>query len=300
MSIFPNNWALQKPHQTIEPEAFNRMWRLGMLLPTRKRDGNRAHIVTAGANTRIYSRNGTLDWSDKLAHVKHHFAKAPEGWLFDVEAHTLDESTFDFQNAMNNDPSQIMVSPFDMIRVDGSDINAPYEERFDRLKAFMQVFNTFPVTTMGVEYPLDEIKGYDCVLREIERRKMEGMVFWDRKGPHALNLNGNTKRGRAWKVKIRQTEDLIATGWNPNKGDPSLGAGSLELKRYDENNKLVMAGKVGSFDKNFDRHAVMTRADHYVVEVSHYGLDENGNMVFPKIERMRDDLAGDFGLMIAA
>ena len=72
------------------------------------------------------------------------------------------------------------------------------------------------------------------------------------------------------------------------------------MKRYDENGKLVKAGRVGSFDKRFDRHAVMTMMDHYVVEVSHYGLDENGNMVFPKVERMRPDLASDFGLPIAA
>jgi len=301
MTLFPQGWALQKPQQTIEPDEFNRMWNRGMLLPTRKRDGNRAHIITAGENTRIYSRNGTLDWTDRLAHIKHHFAKAPEGWMFDVEAHTMDEGTFDFQTAMNENPSDIMVSPFDMIRVDGSDINAPFEERFARVKAFMQVFNTFPVTTMGVEYPLDDVRGYDCVLREIERRKMEGMVFWDRKGAHALNLNGNTKRGRAWKVKIRQTEDLLVTGWNENKGDPMLGVGSLELKRVDESGKRhLKAGKVGSFDKQFNRHEAMTRALPYVIEVSHYGLDENGNMVFPKVERYRDDLSNDFGLQIAA
>lgn len=300
MSLFPAGWALQKPEQTIEPTEFERMWSRGQLIPTRKRDGNRAHIITAGENTRIYSRNGTLDWTEKLEHLAWHFAKAPEGWLFDVELHTFEEGTFSFQNAMNGDPSEIMASPFDMLRLDGRDAQDPYQDRLQRVDNFMQVHGSFPVTTMGVSYPLDYVRSYDDVLREIERRGMEGFVFWDRAAPHALNLNGNTKRGRAWKVKIRQTEDLIVTGWNANKGDPSLGVGSLELKRYDETGKLVKAGKVGSFDKQFDRIAAMTMTDHYVVEVSHYGLDENGNMTFPKIERIRHDLASDFGLPIAA
>lgn len=300
MTLFPAGWALQKPEQTIDPDEFMRMWNRNLLIPTRKRDGNRAHIVTAADETRIYSRNGTLDWTDRLPHIAHHFAKAPRGWLFDVELHTIEEGTFGLQTAMNGDTSEIMVSPFDMLRLDGSDAHHAYEDRLLRVDNFMQVFNAFPVTTMGVKYPLDNIRGYDDVLREIERRGMEGFVFWDRTAPHALNLNGNTKRGRAWKVKIRQTEDLVATGWNANKGDPSLGVGSLELKRYDENGRLVKAGKVGSFDRQFDRIAAMHRADHYVVEVSHYGLDENGNMTFPKIERLRDDLASDFGMPIAA
>ncbi|WP_298847007.1 hypothetical protein [uncultured Salinicola sp.] len=300
MTLFPQGWALQKPVQTIEPEEFNRMWQRGQLIGTRKRDGNRAHVITAGENTRIYSRNGTLDWTDKLRHVVWAFKSAPQGWMFDVEAHTLEEGTYSFQRALNDDPEEIFVSPFDMLRLDGSDACNPYEDRFQRVKDFMQVYNSMPISTMGVEYDLEHIRDYDGMLAEIERRKMEGLVFWDRTAPHALNLNGNTKRGRAWKVKIRQTEDLIVTGWNPNKGDPSLGAGSLDVKRYDENGKLVKAGRVGSFDKRFDRHAVMTMMDHYVVEVSHYGLDENGNMVFPKVERMRPDLASDFGLPIAA
>lgn len=300
MSMFPAGWALQKPEQTIEPAEFERMWHRGQLIPTRKRDGNRAHILTAGDETRIYSRNGTLDWTDKLRHLAWHFAKAPTGWLFDVELHTFEEGTSSFQNAMNNDPSEIMASPFDMLRLDGSNAHEAYEDRSARIDTFMQVFNTFPVSTMGVTYPLDHVRSYDDALREIERRGMEGLVFWDRKAPHALNRNGNTKRGRAWKVKIRQTEDLIVTGWNANKGDPSLGVGSLELKRYNEAGKLVKAGKVGSFDKQFDRIGAMTREGHYVVEVSHYGLDENNNMVFPKILRERDDLAADYGLPIAA
>ena len=75
MNLFPQGWALQKPVQTIDPEEFNRMWRQGKLIGTRKRDGNRAHIITAGENTRVYSRNGTLDWTDRLAHVARAFGK---------------------------------------------------------------------------------------------------------------------------------------------------------------------------------------------------------------------------------
>ena len=71
---FPTGWALMKPQQTIEPAEFERLWAQGLLIPTRKRDGNRAHIVTARENTRIYSRNGTLDWTSKVPHIVEAFA----------------------------------------------------------------------------------------------------------------------------------------------------------------------------------------------------------------------------------
>lgn len=295
MSLFPSGWALQKPQQTIEPADFRRMWQNKELIGTFKRDGNRAHIVTANENTRIYSRNGTLDWTEKLPEIRRHFEDAPAGWLFDVELHTLEEGTSSFQEAMNNEPDKIFASPFDMLRIDGSDAKDGYEDRYERVKEFMSVFNTMPITRLGVEYDLSHIVDYEGVLREIEKRGNEGFVFWHRRGPHVLNLNGNTKRGKAWKVKIRQTEDLLVVGWNPNKGDQALGVGSLKLAR--PNGKVnKSAGKVGSFDKSFDRHAAMTMATPYIVEVSHYGLDENGNMTFPKVERYRNDLAADYGL----
>jgi len=298
---FPDGWALQKPQQTMEPALFEAMWRQGELIPTRKRDGNRGHIITSGERTRIYSHNGTLDLTDKLEHIAWHFAKAPAGWLIDVELHTLEEGTHSFQKAMNNDPSEILVSPFDMLRLDGCDLNARYRDRYQRVDEFHQAYSGFPMSDKGVYFALGENDGYDDVLKRIEWARCEGIVVWDAKGTHALNLNGNTKRGRSWKIKIRQTEDLVVYGWNKNKGDPSLGVGSLNLQRPDPmTGKLTKAGKVGSFDKQFDRIEAMTMAAPYIVEVSHYGIDENGNMAFPKIERRRDDLASEFGQILAA
>ena len=299
MSAFPAGWALQKPQQTIEPELFERKWRAKELIATLKRDGNRAHVITAGENTRIYSRNGTLDWTDKLSHLVHAYSDAKPGWMIDVELHTLEEGTHSFQKAMNEDPTDIFSSPFDMIRVTGQDAVLGYEQRKANVDQFMEAHNSYPITTNGVNIELDPYATYDDVLKVIEARGIEGMVMWDRKAPHLLNLKGNTKRGQSWKIKIRQTEDLYVAGWNANKGDPALGAGSLNLMRVNEAGRRVKAGKVGSFDKSFDRHEAITREKDYIVEVSHYGIDENGNMTFPKVERYRDDLSADYGLIAA-
>ena len=297
--MFPTGWALQKPVQTIDPDEFNRRWRNGSLIATAKRDGNRGHIITAGANTRIYSRNGTLDWTGNLPHIAADWALAPEGYLVDVELHTANEGTSAFQDAMNADPSRVLWSAFDLLRLDGRNAMDGYRRRKATLDMLMESVGN-NARGEGIDFDLDPAATYDDALAAIETAGIEGLVVWDRLAPHALNTNGNTKRGQSWKIKIRQTEDLVVTGWNPNKGDPSLGAGSLELSRRGPDGRLTKAGKVGSFDKSFDRHAAMRATTPYIVEVSHYGIDENQNMTFPKIERRRDDLMTDYGLLRAA
>lgn len=296
---FPKGWALQKPQQTIEPAEFERRWRNGSLVATRKRDGNRAHIVTAGAATRIWSRNGTVDLTEKLPHIVARYTKAPTGRIIDGEVHTPDEGTENYQDAMNRDPRDVVFSPFDMLTIDGSTDNWGMERRTDWLGHMEDVLGSDPtVQGGGVFFHLPDNATYAEVLRRIEAAKCEGVVVWDRAGLHVPNRNGNTKRGAAWKIKPRQTEDLIVVGANAC-ADPSLGAGSLKLARLVDG-RLVPAGKVGSFEKTFDRVAALRRADRYVVEVSSYGVDERQNFVFGKITRIRPDLHADMGLTEAA
>lgn len=292
---FPAGWALMKPQQTIEPAEFERLWAQGILIPTRKRDGNRAHIVTAGDNTRIYSRNGTLDWTDRVPHIARAFAAAPTGFILDVELHTDEEGTTSFQNAMNNCPDEIVWSAFDILRTDGSLNNEPYHYRStirDQVETKMGQAHWGG----GVFFPLhSENLTYDQVLARIEKEKIEGLVMWDATAPHLVNTNGNTKRGRSWKIKIRQTEDLVVMGTNAC-ADPSLGCGTLKLARMVNDVLVPIKAPVGSFEVTFDRRAALTRQGRYVVEVAHYGEDDNGNLVFPKIIRTRDDLLVDFKL----
>lgn len=298
MTAFPTGWALQKPVQTIEPAEFERMWRRGVLIPTRKRDGNRAHILTAGDATRIYSRNGTLDWTEKLGHIAAHWSKAPAGLLVDVEVHTMEEGTTSFQDAMNNRPGDIVFSAFDTLRLDGSNVNQPYRDRLNHLDQIERVIGPGDHWGGGVFYNLPENATYAEVLKRVERDRCEGVVVWDASAGHALNTNGNTKRGRSWKIKPRHTEDLVVLGVNAPK-DASLGLGcaSLRLARQIAKGMPLVPIKapVGSFDVGFDRHSALRMATPFIVEVSHFGEDD-GNLVFPKVLRCRPDLHADFGV----
>ena len=297
MTAFPAGWALMKPQQTIEPTEFERRWRTGRMIPTRKRDGNRAHIVTGGGSARVYSRNGTLDWTDKVPHIAHAFKKAPSGLLLDVELHTPDEGTRAFQDAMNKDPESIVWSAFDMLRLDGSMTMQPYRERSNYL---MQMERALDIEFHGggVFFHLPENATYQVVLDRIAKAQCEGVVVWDADAPHIVNTNGNTKRGQSWKIKPRTTEDLVVLAVNAPK-DASLGLGCSSLKvarRLEDGTLQPIKAPLGSFDVRFDRHAALRMTTPFVVEVSHFGEDENSNLVFPKVLFCRPDLHADFGI----
>ncbi|MBS7671673.1 hypothetical protein [Croceicoccus gelatinilyticus] len=296
MSDFPTGWALQKPVQTIEPDEFARMWRANQLIATHKRDGHRGHVITAGAETRIFSRNGTVEITDKLPHLVAYYAKAPEGYLIDTELHTEGEGTTSLQDAMNYDPSRVRSSPFDMLDMTGRLATEGYEVRRGKLSQLEEIIGRdTSVWGGGVDYQIAKGASYEDVLAQIERDQIEGVVVWHRLGAHKLNTNGSTKRGQSWKIKIRLTEDVIVTKVNPAK-DPANILASIEVSRRQSDGTLAKAGKIGSFEVGFDKAAALARGAGFVVEISHFGEDERGNLVFPKVTRLRDDLAADFGI----
>lgn len=301
MSTFPAGWALMKPQQTIDPAEFNRMWRRGGLRATRKRDGNRAHIITAGEATRVYSRNGTVDWTEKLAHIARHWAAAPHGYLVDVEVHTAEEGTHSFQNAMNTAPHTVLWSAFDILALDGSLTNAAWKRRQAKLAEIERQIGPGAHWGGGIHIDVPADADYDRVLAVIAALKIEGVVIVDENAPHALNTNGNTKRGLSWKIKPRMTEDLVVLSVNAPK-DASLGLGCASLKvgrRLEDGTLQTIKAPLGSFDVRFDRHAALRTATPFVVEVSHFGEDDNGNLVFPKVLFRRPDLHADFGIATA-
>lgn len=298
---FPTGWALMKPQQTIDPADFARRWRAGSLIATKKWDGNRAHIITAGGATRIWSRNGTVELTAKLPSLVEQYAFAPTGLLVDVELHTPEEGTESIQAAMNSgSDADIYAAAFDMLKLDGSLTQQGYATRLSLLQQQMQIIGTGPAFAVD-HFPLGDSADYDEVLRRIAQKKIEGLVVTDRNAPHALNLNGNTKRGQSWKIKHRHTEDLVVVAENVC-ADPALGIGSVKVaRRLADGTLQPIKGPIGSFGLPFDRRN--RPALPYVVEVSHFGEDERGNLVFAKVERARPDLHADFGiasLLIAA
>lgn len=297
---FPAGWALMKPQQTIDPADFARRWRAGQLIATKKWDGNRAHVITAGSATRIWSRNGTVELTAKLPRLVDHFASAPKNILFDVELHTIEEGTESIQAALNSGhDNDIYAAAFDMLKLDGSMTQEGYGYRLSLVQQHMNMLGGGVAFAVD-HFPLGDDADYEEALRRIAQKKIEGIVVADRNAPHVLNLNGNTKRGQSWKIKQRHTEDLVAIGRNPC-ADPSLGIGSLKVaRRLADGTLQPIKGPIGSFGLAFDRIAALTAQMPFVVEASHFGEDERGNLVFPKIERARPDLHADFGILAKA
>lgn len=293
--MLPSNIAFQKPQQTIEPQEFNRLMAAGRLGLYDKIDGHRVHLLTAGANSRITSRNGTLDMSEQLPMLTRALATMAEGYMIDAELHVPGEGTEALQAALNDRLDTPRVAAFDILRLDMANARDGYAERRKLLSAFVDTENRTAPFHLAPKSELGATTRYDDVLAYVEARGIEGVVAWDVTAPHLVNMNGNVKRGSSWKIKIRQTEDFVATRANPC-GDPSLGVGSLEISRLVDG-KLVKLGKVGSFEREFDRHAAMTAVMPMIVEISHYGEDDRGaNLTFAKILRARPDLHAQFGI----
>lgn len=295
MSQFPTGWALQKPVQTIEPSDFERMWRSGQLIGTRKRDGHRGHILTAGNDTQVFSRNGSVNHTEQLGHIAKAFAGAPPGLLVDVELHTPDEGTFSLQRAMNDNPESIRFSEFDLIDLNGQIADKGFEVR---RKALTDLMDTVGRDTRywggGTDYDLPVEASYDDVLARIDRDRIEGVVVWHRAGIHKLNRNGNTKRGQCWKIKVRTVEDVFVT--RVNRTPDGSGIVTIEVSRPLNGGPAEPIGKIGSFTAGFDRSAALASSGRFMVQISHFGEDDNGNLVFPKAELLRPDLHADYGL----
>lgn len=294
---YPQDFAPQKPQQSITPDELKRVLVAGAVT-TKKYNGHRVHIiVTQLGEIKFYSQNGTQDWTPYLPRLQDAFRSLdlPLNTFLDGELYVPSKEAVEAVQAIVNTGSiakgiegearlQPTVAIFDVLIYNGTEIyKNSYEQRTQLIR---QIIRTHQLYHVAAEV---QIQDFDHAMSLVETSGWEGLVVADRSASAKVNLNGNTKRGSLWKLKIRTTEDLIATGFTPAK-DLSLGVGSLNILRR-VNGQWSKAGKVGSFEVLFDRHAA-TNATVYpmVVEVSHFGADEAGNLTFPKVVRARPDL----------
>lgn len=288
----PANWALQKPQQQMDPRLFDRLNAEGVLTHMRKYNGFRAHVLTSATGPRIWSRNWSIDYTPMFPHLAAAFVGQPDGLLIDAElyVHGVD-TTGAIQAAINGKggDQQARLGVFDMLDLDGKLASMAQERRFQLVEAFTARLGE---TVHRAE--LCEAPTYAAMEDLIRARDWEGVVTWDRRATHRLNVNGNVKRGDSWKIKRTVTEDLVVLKIVGGAGPDMIGA-VFHLGRMVDG-KVVPAGKVGSWSKDFDLMWAKGRSSGFVVEVKHFGLDDAGNMEFPKILQGRPDLDRDFGL----
>lgn len=288
----PANWALQKPQQQMDPKLFDRLNAEGNLTHMRKYNGFRAHVLTGPAGATIWSRSWSIDYTPMFPHLAAQFTGQPEGLLIDAElyVHGVD-TTSAIQAAINGrgGDMQARLGVFDMLDIDGKLASMSQDRRFQLVEAFTDRLGDDVHRAEVCDAPT-----YAAMEDLIRVRDWEGVVTWDRRAVHKLNTNGNVKRGDSWKIKRTVTEDLVVLRIVGGAGPDMIGA-VFHLGRVVEG-AIVPAGKVGSWSKDLDLNWVRSRGSQFIVETRHFGLDDAGNMEFPKILRGRADLDRDFGL----
>lgn len=295
---YPKGFAPHKPQQTITLLQFLEVLKNGGYA-TKKYDGNRCHIlVMDNGDIQIFSRNGTLNWSGSLPNTIEHIKtlNIPNNSFVDAELYIPNQENVEAVQLIVNSGSdekgakaEAELNPklavFDVLYYQGIDmVKKPLEERLKTFEGHV---------SEQVHYvERREITTLEDAMELVKKEGIEGLVLVDPNAPHNLNYNGNTKRGNLWKIKIRPTEDMVATSFTMSK-DPSLGVGTLKVYRYNPEIKALCVGNVGSFEVSFDRKEAVNYNYPIAIEVSHFGLTKKGHLNFPKIIRRREDLEAE-------
>jgi DNA ligase D-like protein (predicted ligase) len=187
-----------------------------------KYDGYRMQAAIAGAQVRLFTRNGH-DWTKQFGYVVPDLAKLTKGsLLLDGELCAISpEGRTDFTLLKNSldGKTPVVFYAFDLLEQDGDDLaRLPQLERKERLE---KVLSGLP-TGSPVQYSQHVVVA---------------------KSPTARYYGGD--RSTAWlKVKCIKRQEFVVIGWRPpNYGDVDVRG--LFLGTY-EDGQLVYRGGVGS------------------------------------------------------
>jgi len=294
LSDLPHNWALQKPLADYNTELVRHLMVQNRIVAEKKYNGHRMHIlVNNQGEVKLYQRSSKGLLNEYLPELTAEISsmRLPPNTLLDGEVYVPSngiESLADLQTVIAcGDPSksnhhsiETKVALFDCLLWNGENLSLqPYRDRFKRCPTGDQVnpAQVVPVKSMEEGLLLSKDAG------------MEGLVLWDLQAPHKLNLQGNTKRGRAYKLKPEVEEDFIAFGFKLGQGQGAGKVGTLTIGKF-IGGQPVLFGEVGSGLTELEK-IDLARADRYplVVEIRHFGLDEKGRVTMPSIKKVHRD-----------
>lgn len=209
-------------------------------LHDRKLDGWRLGAVIRDGKVWLISRNGH-DWTTEFPTVVSALTplKLDDAILDGEVCAVLPDGRTSF-SAMQNFRSgaTLIYYVFDALRLDGEDLRAlPLETRKQRLAARIDGRKK----SERVQY-VDHVVGHgETVLREACKLGMEGIVSKQRRAPYVEG------RSTAWlKVKCNKRQEFVVGGWSEPDAPGRKHLGALLLGYYDEEKRLVFAGKVGT------------------------------------------------------
>lgn len=211
-------------------------------LHEQKLDGYRIGCTVDGGKVHLMSRNGH-DWTDKFPTIRNAARRLRvEQVLLDGEAAAVLPSGLTsfqaLQNSFRGDASvQVLYFAFDLLFWNGRDVaRQPLEERKALLKQLLDGHDGDTI----MRYSDHVIGDGAAFLRAACRLGMEGIVSKRRDQPHTPGRNPG------WlKVKCTKRQELVIGGFSDPEGSRQ-GLGALLVGYYDEQKRLIFAGRVGT------------------------------------------------------
>lgn len=290
----PTNWALQKPLADYNPELVESLIRQHRIAAEKKYNGHRLHIlVNNQQEVKLYQRTSKALLNDYLPSLTQEISalNLPPNTLLDGEVYvpaTGTESLEQLQQIIacgrpeknRHLTFQPKVALFDCLLWDSQNLSLkPYRDRFGYCPRGDQLHpaEVLPIKSLEQGLALSREAG------------IEGLVLWDLQAPHKLNTMGNTKRGRAYKLKPEQEEDFVAFGFKEGRGQALGKVGTLTIGKL-IGGQPVIFGEVGSGLTEQEK-VMLTDITKYpfVVEVRHFGLDDQGRVSLPSIKKLHLD-----------
>ncbi len=203
-----------------------------------KLDGYRILAFLKDGDVRLVSRNG-LDWTDKFQQIAESVAQLPiTEAILDGEVVILDDNgVSDFaalQAFAENPQGKLDYFVFDLPYLEGHDLSSkPLLERKSLLKALLEEQDEILYS--------EHIVGHGPeVFRQARDKGLEGIICKRANSPY------RQERTREWlKVKCIQRQEFVVGGFTEPTGSRA-GFGSLLLGFFDEDQRLIYAGKAGS------------------------------------------------------
>ncbi|MER7450311.1 non-homologous end-joining DNA ligase [Nocardia beijingensis] len=229
-----------------------------------KWDGMRAVCRLAGGRVELFSRNRNNvtacypELAAALAQRAHGTDMIVDGEIVALDPATGAPSFARLQQRMHlTRPARELVAAvpvelfvFDLLEREGvGTMGLPYVERRARLSELDITGNGVRVPPYWTDIPIE------TMLDTATSHSLEGVVS---KRVDSVYRPGT--RSRLWlKTAIRQTTEVIIAGWVPRSGGERGSLGSLILGAYNESNRLVYIGHVGTGFTVTARRALLER-----------------------------------------
>ena len=220
---------------TLVDKPFSRE---GWLFET-KWDGYRAIADVRKGKVELYSRNH-LSFNKDYPKIVQTLEGLPHDAVLDGEVVVLNkDGSSDFQslqNYKNNASGNLVYIVFDMLQLDGQDLQAlPLIQRKELLKDV--------VTQLGsktVIYSEHVLNDSEKLYKTAQQKGWEGII-----AKEAESLYAEGRRSMSWlKIKIVDEQEAIICGYTEPQGSRKK-IGSLVLGIYDDKNELKYVGNCG-------------------------------------------------------